>query len=211
MDCIPWLEKQLFVDSSNIVIDDNTQLWHHRLAHISQKGLEKLAKQGVCRKGGIKPLKFCEHYVLSKAKRQKFPTNTHSSDATLDYVHAYLWGSSRIESHGGARYFLSLVDDFSRKVWVYFLKHENEGVKVFEEWKILVETQIGRKVKKLRTNNELEFCDERFKTLCKQNGITKHLIMRGTPQQNDLVERFNRTILEKVRCMLNHVGLPKSF
>jgi len=82
---------------------------------------------------------------------------------------------------------------------------------VFEEWKILVETQIGRKVKKLRTNNELEFCDERFKTLCKQNGITKHLIMRGTPQQNGLVERFNITILERVKCMLNNVGLPKSF
>jgi len=103
------------------------------LAYISQKGQEELAKQDVFGQGKIKPLKFYEHCVLGKAKRQKFPTNTHSSDATLDYVHAYLWGSSRIESHGGARYFLSLVDDFSIKVWVYFLKHKNEVVKVFEE------------------------------------------------------------------------------
>jgi len=82
---------------------------------------------------------------------------------------------------------------------------------VFEEWKILVETQIGRKVKKLKTNNGLQLCDERFKTLCQQNSIARHLTVRGTPQQNGLVKRFNRTILERVRCMLNHVGLPKSF
>ena len=66
-------------------------------------------------------------------------------------------------------------------------------------------------MKKLRTDNGLEFCDERFKTLSKQNGIARHLTVRGTPQQNGLVERFNKTILEIVRCMLNHVGLPKSF
>ena len=137
--------QTIVVDSANVVTDDNTKLWHHRLVHITRKGLEKLAKQGVCRKGGIKPLKFCEHYVLSKAKRQKFPTNTHSSNAALDYMHADLWGPSRTESHRGARYFLSLVDDFFRKVWVYFLKYKNEVFKVFEEWKILVETQTGRK------------------------------------------------------------------
>ena len=149
--------------------------------------------------------------MLGKAKRLKFPTSTHTSNATLDYVHADLWGPSRTESHGGARYFLSLVDDFSRKVWVHFLKHKNEAFKVFEEWKVLVETQTGRKLRKLRTDNGLEFCDDKFKTLCKENGIARHLTVRGTPQQNGLVERFNRTILERVRCMLNHSGLPKSF
>ena len=65
-------------------------------------------------------------------------------------------------------------------------------------------------MKKLRIDNGLELCDKRFKTLCKQNGIARHLIVRGTPQQNGLLERFNKIILERVRCMLNHVGLPKS-
>ena len=66
-------------------------------------------------------------------------------------------------------------------------------------------------MKKLRTDNGLEFCDERFKTLSKQNGIARHITVRGTPQQNGLVERFHKTILARFRCMLNHVGLPNSF
>jgi len=57
------------------------------LAHISQKGLDELAQQGVLGQGRIEPLKFCEHCVLSKAKRQKFPTNTYFGNEALDYVH----------------------------------------------------------------------------------------------------------------------------
>jgi len=203
--------QTIIVDSTNVVTDDNTKLWHHRLTHICQKGLEELTKQGAFRQGRIEPLKFCENCVLGRANRQKFLASTHSSNAALDCVHADLWGPSRTESHEEARYFLSLIDDFSRKVWVYFLKYKNEVVKVFEEWKFLVETQTRRKVKKLRTDNELEFYDERFKTLCKKSGTARHLTMRGTPQQNALMERFNRTILESVRCILNHASLPNSF
>nr|KYP63308.1 Retrovirus-related Pol polyprotein from transposon TNT 1-94 [Cajanus cajan] len=148
---------------------------------------------------------------MGKASRLKFSTSTHSSGGVLDYVHSDLWGPSRTESHGGARYFLSIVDDFSRKVWVYFLKQKNEVFDRFKEWKVLVETQIGRNLKKLRTDNGLEFCDEKFSKFCRENGVARHKTVRGTPQKNGLVERFNRTILERVRCMLNHAGLPKSF
>ena len=81
--------------------------------------LDELAKQDGFGQGRFEPLKLCEHCVLSKAKRQKFPTSTHFRNAALDYMHANLWGPLRTESHGGARYFPSLVDDFSKKVWVW--------------------------------------------------------------------------------------------
>ena len=74
--------------------------------------MEELARHVAFVQNKIESLNFCEHCVLGKAKRLKFPTNTHSSNTTLDYVHADLWGPSRIESHGGARYFLLLLDDF---------------------------------------------------------------------------------------------------
>ena len=61
--------QTIVVDSANVVTDDNTKLWHHRLVHITRKGLEKLAKQGVFGQDKIEPLKFCEHCVLGKAKR----------------------------------------------------------------------------------------------------------------------------------------------
>ena len=106
---------------------------------------------------------------------------------------------------------LTIIDDFSRKLWVYFLKNKSEAFSKFKEWKILIENQTGRKVKRLRTDNGLEFCSNEFNDFCKKEGIARHLTIPGTPQQNGVAERMNRTILERVRCMLSHSGLGKGF
>ncbi|GKD45847.1 retrotransposon protein, putative, ty1-copia subclass [Tanacetum coccineum] len=74
-------------------------------------------------------------------------------------------------------------------------KHEAFGK--FKEWKQLVENQIGRTVKKLRTNNGLEFCNREFEQLCVESGIAKHLTDFGMPQQNRLADRMNRTLIDK--------------
>ena len=63
----------------------------------------------------------------------------------------------------------------------------------------------------LRTDNGLEFCSNDFNNLCKAEGIVRHLTVPDTPQQNGVVERMNRTIMEKVWCMLSNTRLPKSF
>ncbi|KAH7550154.1 hypothetical protein JRO89_XS13G0144400 [Xanthoceras sorbifolium] len=68
-----------------------------------------------------------------------------------------------------------------------------------------------KKIKRLRTDNGLEFCQGDFNEFCKNEGIVRHLTVRGTPQQNGVAERMNRTLLEKVRCMLSNSGLSKDF
>nr|GEW28802.1 retrovirus-related Pol polyprotein from transposon TNT 1-94 [Tanacetum cinerariifolium] len=89
-----------------------------------------------------------------------------------------LWGPSQVESLGGKRYFLSIVDDYSRR---------------------------------LRTDNGLEFRNQEFEQLCIESGIARHLTVAGTPQQNGLAERMNRTLMGKVRCLLIQSGLPNTF
>ncbi|GJV18496.1 retrotransposon protein, putative, ty1-copia subclass [Tanacetum coccineum] len=88
-------------------------------------------------------------------------------------------------------------------------KHEEFGK--FKEWKQLLENQIGRMVKKLRTDNGLEFCNWEFEQLCIESGIARHLTIVRMPQQNGLAERMNRTLIDKVRCLLIWSGLPKTF
>ncbi|GKC32827.1 retrotransposon protein, putative, ty1-copia subclass [Tanacetum coccineum] len=108
----------------------------------------------------------------------------------------------------GCRYFLSIVDDYSRRVWVHFLRHKNEAFSKFKEWKQLVENQTGRKQKKLRTDNGLEFCNQKFNNLCKESGIARHLTVAGTPQQNGLAERmFGRSKHGKVFTV--HSGIRR--
>ena len=92
-----------------------------------------------------------------------------------------------------------------------FFRNKNEAFGKFKEWKILVENQTGKTVKKLRTYNGLELCNREFNDYCAKPGITRHRTCSETPQQNGIAERLNRTILEKVRCLLNESGLPKKF
>lgn len=91
------------------------------------------------------------------------------------------------------------------------LKSKDEVFDRFIEWKNFVENQTGKKLKCLRTDNGLEFLNDKFASLCKSAGINRHLTVAGTPQQNGLAERYNRTILERVRCKLSNAQLPRVF
>ena len=105
-----------------------TNLWHMRLGHMSQLGMAELMKRNLLDGCTSSSMKFCEHCIFGKHKRVKFNTSVHTTKGTLDYVHADLWGPSRKPSLGGARYMLTIIDDYSRKVWPYFLKHKDDTV-----------------------------------------------------------------------------------
>ena len=68
----------------------------------------------------------------------------------------------------------------------------------------MLEKQIGRHVKCLRTNNGLEFCLNEFNTIYKKEGIVRLRTVRHTPQQNGVAKCMNRTLMENVRCMLSN-------
>lgn len=113
--------------------NDNTLLWYLRLGHMSLKGLKELQKQGVLRNGKISYLDFCEDCVLGKATRNNFSKSFHSTKGILEYIHSDLWGFAQTMSLGGNNYFLSFIDDYSRKVWVYVLKHKDQVFGKFKE------------------------------------------------------------------------------
>ena len=104
---------------------------------------------------------------------------------------------------------MSIINDFSRKVWVYVLRTKDQVFGRFKEWKALVENQTEKKLKVLRTDNGLEYYNKMFDEFCSREGIVRHITVRLTPQQNGLAERMNRTLMEKVRCMMIQSELPK--
>ncbi|KAE9601142.1 putative RNA-directed DNA polymerase [Lupinus albus] len=135
---------------------------------------------------------FANIVFLGNRKKVSFSTATHRTKDILDYIHFDIWGPSKFPSHGECHYMMTIIDDFSRKVWVYFLRDKNETFSTFKKWKTIVETQTWKKVKKLRTYNGLEFCNGEFNEFCTNHGI---------------VEQMNRTLLERARCMLSNAGL----
>ena len=74
-----------------------------------------------------------------------------------------------------------------------------------------MKNQTGRKIKYLRSDNGIEYTDSQFQKFCEEHGIQRHFSVRKTPQQNGVVERMNRSITERARCLRLNAGLPKSF
>lgn len=199
------------VSSSDDLDSDTTKLWHMRLGHMSERGLSVLSKRGLLSGQCTGKLNFCEHCVFGKQTRVKFSTGIHKTKGTVDYFHSDLWGPSPTISKGGYRYLLTFIDDYSRKVWVYFLKSKYEVLINFKQFKALIENQTGKKIKRFRTDNGLEFCSGEFNEFCKNEGIVRHRTVRRTPQQNGVAERMNRTLLERARCMRSNAGLGEEF
>nr|GEY30295.1 retrovirus-related Pol polyprotein from transposon TNT 1-94 [Tanacetum cinerariifolium] len=96
------------------------------------------------------------------------------------------------------------------QVWHKCSGHINEaGLHKLEKRDVLGNKDLGRKLKKLRTNNGLEFCNHEFNNLCKESWIARHLIVAGTPQQNGLAERMNMTLLNKISIYI--IGVEETY
>ena len=118
------------------------------------------------------------------ASNTSFSIANHLAKACLEYIHADLWGPVQVQTHGGNKYFLSLINDFSRKVWVFLLQSKGQTFSKFLEWKTLVENQTDVKAKVLKTDNGLEFHNVEFDEFCKNHGILSHRTIKNKPQQN---------------------------
>ena len=92
---------------------------------------------------------------------------------------------------------LTFIDDYSRKVWVYILKHKNDVFGKYKQWKAMIKKQTRKQIECLGTGNDMEFCGKEFNEFCKNEGIVRHRIVRHTPEQNGVAKQMNRTLLEK--------------
>ena len=99
---------------------DDTLLWHMRLRHMSDRGMRELQKRNLLVGAKSCKLDFCKYCVMTKKCRMRFKTAMHKTKGILDLVHSDIWGLMKVVSKGGARYFISFIDDYSGKVWVYF-------------------------------------------------------------------------------------------
>ena len=99
------------------------------------------------------------------------------------------------------------MDDYTRMTWLYLLKKKSEAFNYFQTFKEFVENECERKIKCLRSDNGGEYVSNEFNKFCDVNGIKRHFSVTETPQQNGVVERKNRTVVEMARTMLHEAKL----
>jgi len=132
-------------------------IWHKQVGHVSLQRLKLMDKQNLVRdfpKFGTKEVmsKVCEVCQLGKQVRHPLPAQTtHVSFKPLKMIHLDVW-TTKIESIGGYKYYVSFIDDHTRKVWVYFMKHKGEVFQHFLNFKAMVEKEKGVSIKCLRSD-----------------------------------------------------------
>ncbi|KAL8110521.1 hypothetical protein AgCh_026299 [Apium graveolens] len=146
------------------------------------------------------PKTMCTDCSMSKQVRKSFPSQSKfCAKQVLELVHGDLCGPISPATTGGNRYFLLLVDDFSRIMWSYTLKSKDEALNAFKKFKAHVENGTDKRVKTLRTDRVVKFCSQDFTTLCEESGIERHYKAPYSPQQNGVMERRNRTVVAMAR------------
>ncbi|MCH80296.1 retrovirus-related pol polyprotein from transposon tnt 1-94 [Trifolium medium] len=121
------------------------------------------------------------------------------SSSVLEVVHSNVCGPFDEKSLGGNRYFITFVDEYSRKMWIYLIQTKDEVFDEFKRFKALVENQSSKRI--LRTDGGGEYTSKKFESFCVENGIEHEVTAPYTPQHNGLAERRNMTILDMARCM----------
>ena len=189
-------------------------LWHRRYGHLHFKGLSTLS----CKKmvNGLPHLSessaVCTICMIGKQHREIIPRKSMwRATQKLQLIHADICGPITPESNSHKRYILTFTDDYSRKLWTYFLNLKSETLAMFKKFKSLVEKEYANVICCLRTDRGGEFTSSDFNEYCSSNGIVRQLKAAYTPQQNGVAERKNRMIMNMVRCMLTEKLVPKIF
>lgn len=186
------------------------QIWHRRLGHLNYNDVLKVTNCGLSssEKAAIPKCKVC---IEAKQPRQPYKSYGNRSKNVLDLIHTDLCGPMETMSIGKAKYFVTFIDDYSRKTYVYFLRSKSETFPAFQEFKAQVENQTGRKIKAMRSDNGREYVNNEMDEFLKKNGIIHQTSTPHSPEQNGLAERMNRTLIERAKSLLFDAGMQKSF
>ncbi|XP_063616231.1 uncharacterized protein LOC134789592 [Cydia splendana] len=180
---------------------------------ISAEGVGELPVGGVIDKlnketSGAK----CETCLLGKQVALPYPVGEATrAHVPLQLVHSDVAGPFQEDSIGGARFMVTMTDDYTRKSHIFLMRHKSEVIKHFITYKNLVEKQLGLPIKTLRTDFGSEYCNKSFADFLRREGIVHQKSVPYCHQQCGVAERLNRTLLDKARCMLYEAGLSKCF
>ncbi|GKC88227.1 retrovirus-related pol polyprotein from transposon TNT 1-94 [Tanacetum coccineum] len=187
-------------------------LWHRRLSHLNFGAINHLARHGLVR--GLPKLKFekdhlCSACAMGKSKKQSHkPKSEDTNQEKLYLLHMDLCGPMRVASVNGKKYILVIVDDYSRFTWVKFLASKDEAPDFIIKFLKMIQVRLNATVRNIRTDNGTEFVNQTLRDYYEQVGISHETSVARTPQQNGVVERRNRTLVEAARTMLIFAQAP---
>ena len=204
------------INNISVLKNRSSSLWHRRLGYISIERLKRLVKDGVIQTLDFTDFDTCLGCIKGK-QTNKSNKGAKRSDTKLKIIHTDICGPFTTQCLNGQRYFITFIDDFTRYMYLYLLNDKSEALDAFKVYKAEVEKQSGLSIKIVRSDRGGEyygrFTDQGqrlgpFAKFLEENGIVAQYTTPGTPQQNGVAERRNRTLMDMVRSMTSVSNLP---
>ncbi|GKB15068.1 putative ribonuclease H-like domain-containing protein, partial [Tanacetum coccineum] len=224
---VPRKNNMYNVDMKNIILKesltclvakatlDESMLWHRRLGHVNFKTINKLVKENLVRGLPTKRFENDQTYVAClKGKQHKASCKSkiqNSISQPLFMLHMDLFGPTFVSSLMNKKYYLVVTDDYSRFTWVFFLASKDETSGILKNFITQIENLVDKKVKIIRCDNGTEFKNRVMSKFCEKKWIKREFSVARTPQQNDVAERRNMTLIKAARTMLADSKLPTTF
>lgn len=193
---------------------DCQHTWHRRLGHrdpevvrmISSKGYAEGMKLVDC---GVRTV--CSSCMEGKMSRIPFPKHAdHEVKEKLDLVHTDLSGPME-ETPSGNKYFLTLIDDYTRMTFIYLLRKKSDAAEKVKDFVRFCKTQIGKAPRIIRSDGGGEYVCSDLQDFLRKEGIVSQFTAPYSPQQNGVAERKNRYLKEMTLCMLRDADMEPRY
>ena len=192
--------KNINKNTSSAYMLESLNVWHGRLGHVNYNTLCRLINMECLLRFKIDPNHKCEICVESKFARTSFQSIERSSEP-LELIHSDICDMKFIQTRGGKKYFLTLIDDCTKYCYVYLLRSKDEALEMFKYFKNEVENQFDRKIKVIRRDRGGEY-EAPFDDFCSQHDIILQTTACYSPQQNGVAEHKNITLKEMMNALL---------
>ncbi|CAI7732400.1 unnamed protein product [Closterium sp. NIES-54] len=178
-------------------LSHETLLWHHRLGHPSLPRLQGMAS-----------------FTLGRQRAAPHSSMFSPPEAPVQTLHMDVWGPARVHGQGHERYFLLVVDDYSRYTIVVPLRRKGEVTMVLIDWIRGARRQLSERfgsnfpVLRLHPNRGCEFFFDLLKAFCRAEGIRQTFTLPASPQKNGIAERRIGMVLDVARTSMIHAAAP---
>ncbi|KAE8667231.1 tir-nbs resistance protein [Hibiscus syriacus] len=197
-----------------VVTADNSRLPITHIGHVSYSKLSVMVKKSML-KGlpqlDVRTYTVCAGCQYGKAHQLPYDESKFKAKEPLELVHSDVFRPVKQQSISGMRYMVTFIDDFSRYVWVFFMKEKSDTFSKFKEFRDSAEGEVENKICFLRTDNGEEYRSNEFSQYLRKCRIRHQYTCTNTPQQNGVAERKNRHLAEICRSMLHAKNVPERF
>ncbi|CAI7806377.1 unnamed protein product [Closterium sp. NIES-53] len=203
------------------LLSHQTLLWHHRLGHPSLPRLRGMASRVLVSSlpRSLPPLPSgptptCVPCVEGRQRAAPHSSAFPPTEAPLQTLHMDVWGPARVRGQGHERYFLLVVDDYSRYTTVLPLRSKGDVTEVLIDWirvaRLELRESFGSDFPVLRLHSDRggEFSSARLEAFCRAQGIRQTFTLPASPQQNGIAERRIGMVMDVARTSMIHAAAP---